>query len=142
MTAALCPSLRQSFFDHLQSGRPVDEVYFDLSQCSYMDSTFMGLLLIFHKALKDNNGHALVVLRPTEECRHLLNNLGVSKIIQIQETEIAFPTDLQLATREKAPTAELLLQAHQNLMELSEENKQRFALVEKTLKDAAEREGG
>ncbi len=51
----------------------------DLSQCSHMDSTFIGVLVVTHKNLVSKGGE-LKLVEPQEPARELFHLTGVSKI--------------------------------------------------------------
>jgi len=133
ITASFCPSVKEMVHNFLSTQGPIKNVYVDLSECSYMDSTFMGLLIYFHKLIRDQAGSSLFILKPTVECVNLLKNLGILRLITISTEELPFPEHLEPIQKIVAPSAEFLLHAHQNLMELSEENRTKFMVVEKML---------
>lgn len=142
ITASFCPSIKDNLQAILQENPNLEAVYIDLSQCDYMDSTFMGLLLILQKILKERSGRKLTILDPSEESLHLLDTLGISKVTEIRRNApVEFPSEMRAAQREAAPSAEFLLRAHQNLMELSDENRNKFAAAEKLLQEEIKRKG-
>jgi len=54
----------------------------DLSQCSHIDSTFIGVLVISHKELIKKGGE-LKLIEPLEPANELFHLTGVNKIINI-----------------------------------------------------------
>jgi len=141
VTAALCADLRARAFDRFQGEPPVQGMYVDLSECEYMDSTFMGLLVGFNKRLLKSAGKRIVLVRPSESCVGLLTGLGIASLITMTNDEVPFPEDLENVVRTQATSAELLLKAHENLMELSDENRQRFSTLHKVLSGQTGEEG-
>ena len=56
VTASLCPELKSKAFARLALKPSVQAVYFDLSTCEYMDSTFLGLIVGINKRFKASGG--------------------------------------------------------------------------------------
>lgn len=142
ITASFCPTIKEKVQEILDKGQTIESVVIDLSECTYMDSTFMGLILTFHKNLKEKFGKSVLITSPTEDSLKLLTNLGINKLITIENNPVPFPEKLSVVLPDVAPTAEFLLNAHQNLMEISEENRSKFSLVEKILKEEIKKKEG
>lgn len=102
----------------------------DLSQCTGMDSTFMGLLVGTAQSLSDAGG-CLTVVNPGAGNRRLLAMLGVDQVLQVVDS-CAVP-DLEFASIEsrgaadEAGRAEMVMRAHRHLAALSEANRSKFA---------------
>ena len=138
VTAALCADLRERIFSRFEESAPVKAVYVDLSGCDYMDSTFMGLLVGFSKRLARLGAARLVITKPTDAARGLLDGLGLTALVDIVDADLPFPEEMENVLRTKSANNELLLKAHENLMELSEENRKKFALLHEALKKSSE----
>ena len=67
-------------------------VYVDLSQCRYMDSTFIGLLVAIDKKLQKGSGGRLHVVQPSAECLDLLRQLGLQEFLVIEPRRRMPPT--------------------------------------------------
>ncbi|MCX7656729.1 MAG: STAS domain-containing protein [Treponemataceae bacterium] len=134
ITAALCADLREIVFSRLDSAPPVQDLYIDLSQCTYMDSTFMGLLVGFNKRLLRSAKHPITIVHPSDEARNLLAALGIVSLVKFVETAVEFPKNMIDIIQTKKAELELLLHAHENLMEISEENRKKFATLHGVLK--------
>jgi len=138
VTAALCADLRFIVFSRFDAAPTVSAMYVDLSACTYMDSTFMGLLVGFNKRLARTGAGKLKIVRPTTPARELLSGLGLLSLIEIVEEKVAFPADMDNVLKTQATGADLLLKAHENLMELSDENVKRFSTLHAVLKKQTE----
>jgi anti-anti-sigma regulatory factor len=141
ITATLCSDLKGIVYGRLDrsEGSFLKEIIMDLSQCDYMDSTFMGLIVGFNKKLIKISGNQIQILNPSLECLKLLKSLGIIKLLNIVESpekKIKF-TMAKLSKSEK-PTAELLLKAHEDLSELSPENEKKFSVLQSILKKQLE----
>ena len=134
ITAAVSTDLRELILDRLAKAPPPPFLGVDLSACDYMDSTFMGLLVGFHKRFRSLTGGALTVLRPTSECTKLLSGLGILKLMTVVTGETPTSPDTWIGLKSKQnPQAEILLNAHRNLSELSPENAKKFSTLETVL---------
>ena len=140
ITAAISTDLRELILDRLTKAPAPPLLAADLSECDYMDSTFMGLLVGFHKRYKVLTGRPLTILRPTPECTKLLTGLGILKLMTlVMGDEPASPvawTDLRAS---HSPTTEVLLNAHRNLSEISPENEKKFSALQSVLEQQLEK---
>jgi anti-anti-sigma factor len=77
----------RQFAEHaLASG--VAELRVDLRKCTYMDSTFLGTLLFLKRSV-DRRGHGqLVLVCPSDECRQILEQLGIDKACPVITEEM------------------------------------------------------
>ncbi len=105
----------------------------DLSSCSNMDSTFLGILVGLIGRLD-----RIELLNPCERVVDLVENLGVLDLVSVGKG--ANPFDGQLERAEstnagKRELAEASLEAHHTLMRLNPENVPRFKDVAKFLEE-------
>ncbi len=128
--ASLCYPLRERLLARLEESTDVPAVFVDLSECAYMDSTFIGLLVAVDRRLRRSSGGRLHILRPSRQCRDLLGQLGLQEILLIEpEGRPALPEMVELEKPAARPAAEFVLRAHEELMETSEEARKKFALL-------------
>ena len=128
----------------------------DLSGCTGMDSTFMGLLVGTSQRLK---GHTvagqpvagrtaagqtgrLVLVNPTEANLKLLHMLGVSDVVPVVSGSVLPALDFVTLTADPSlgpmQRMELVRRAHQNLVALNDANRVKFAaFLEKLEADLA-----
>ncbi len=106
-------------------------ILLDLSQCEYMDSTFLGILVGFYKKMKSCGSFSIV--KPSKEALGHLHSMGIDKIIDIQNNSRSFPSEMGLCGRQPTKDARAILSAHRNLMEISSQNTQKFAVLVKAL---------
>jgi anti-anti-sigma factor len=134
----------KQFIDDACETHPLKTVVLDLAECIGMDSTFMGVLAGLSGRLKKND-RALELINLSEKNANLLATLGVDRVLafyshshghQVPEPQAeSLPTD-RATKKEMAETA---LKAHENLVEISEENKPRFKRVIELLKEDVDR---
>lgn len=130
-TAEYCSDLNTGI-QEIATNTNISNIFFDVKDAEYVDSSFIGLILSTKKKF------------PTS-CVCLLNpNKNILEIFKIMGLESFIPTcedknkrcDNRLSTIDQKlehsiADIKLLLESHQELMATSQENKKRFALVEK-----------
>jgi hypothetical protein len=128
----------------------------DLSGCTGMDSTFMGLLVGTSQRLKGqaaagptvadptatNHHGRLVLVNPTEANLKLLAMLGVSDVVPVISGAVLPALDFVTLTADPGlgplQRMELIRRAHQNLIALNDANRAKFAtFLEKLEADLA-----
>jgi anti-anti-sigma factor len=140
VTAAVSTDLRELILGRLTQAPVPPVLAVDLSSCEYMDSTFMGLLVGFHKRYKALTGRKLTILRPSEDCIKLLNGLGILNLMELVTGEVPqAPSQWKSLRPVQAPNSEILLHAHRNLSELSAENAQKFSALQSVLEQELEK---
>ena len=137
VTASRCPELKGRIFSRLDKAPVPAAVYFDLSDCEYMDSTFLGLIVGVNKRFKALARKSVTVLHSNSTCMGLLRTIGVTRLVDISDEDVELPRDMEEIGPSPRATAEFILDAHENLSELSEENRNRFAGLTKILRDSA-----
>ncbi len=140
ITANACPELKARVFNRLDAKPAVEDVIIDLSSCEYMDSTFMGLIVGFNKRFMRFSERPIRLAGLSETCMKLLKTIGIVRLVTIEDEVPAFPEPLERLSAESKAGAGLVLRAHEELMELSEENERRFSALRDVLKGAAEAE--
>jgi anti-anti-sigma regulatory factor len=108
-----------------------EKVCIDLTSCTGMDSTFMGVLaMIGLKARKV--GGIVEIVNADANNRHLLIGLGLEKLfVFIDRQETMENVDWQQSESEKdrLTTAETVVEAHQTLMDVDQNNIPKFEKV-------------
>jgi len=64
----------------------------------------------------------------------LLKTIGILRIVHLSEEAYSAPASLENIVSTRKATANFLLNAHENLMEISEENEKRFAALRSVLR--------
>jgi anti-anti-sigma factor len=134
----------KQFLAEITSKQPVSTVVLDLAECVGMDSTFMGVLAGLSGRLKQN-GQTLELINLSDKNTQLLATLGVDQVIAHyshshgHELPGRLTQSLPTAAATKKDLAETALQAHETLVELSEENRPRFKRVIEYLKADVDR---
>ncbi len=134
----------KQFIAKVAAQQLISTIVIDLKECIGMDSTFMGVLAGLAGRLKKTN-QALELINLSEKNAQLLKTLGVDRVLSFyqndhghqlaaNETE-AIPAN-QASTKEMAETT---LQAHEKLVQISEENLPKFKQVIELLKEDVDR---
>jgi anti-anti-sigma regulatory factor len=129
------PALRQFGLQAVERG--CREVVCDLADCQGMDSTFTGVLAQIGLDLKRQEGGALIMRGMNAKVEKNLRTLGLDRIAVFRPAEAppAEPSDMTLRPLEVAATPDkTILDAHQTLSGVSEENRLRFRNVIEYLK--------
>jgi sigma-B regulation protein RsbU (phosphoserine phosphatase) len=125
-TWPLAPAVREMVIQG--KSRSADPLHIDLAECEAMDSTILGLLL--------QNATELVLHQPSSRVVAQLHEMGVLALFNISHDICVTPETAMAisSTSSQQACSELILSAHEALMEASVSNRQRFKDVVNTLK--------
>ena len=108
------------------------EIVLDLTECSLMDSTFLGVLagagMKCDNARREGNRCVIELFHPTERILELLDNLGVLSLFTILQEAPQLGAFQRI---DECPATRLelnrtCLEAHKTLMNTSPDNERRF----------------
>lgn len=111
------------------------EFVLDLTDCTTMDSTFLGglagIVLSFPQRQQASSKVSLHLLNPSPRISDLLDGLGISHLFPVRKEANPVENDFQSPSPQAvAPSKEEIstacLEAHQNLMAVNPENIPRF----------------
>ena len=111
------------------------DVVLDLSTCEYLDSTFLGCLVLLHQRAAAHPG-TFVVFADESTRERLLRQVGLDRLLCFVE---ALPpctgeaVSLEVPTLERMEFCEHLLESHEKLAELGGPTAQTFASIAKQL---------
>lgn len=135
------PSLK-NFGENIVPGA-FSKITFDMSECAWMDSTFMGTLAMLGlKAIKA--GISVEMHNMDFKNRELIKDLGIEGLFKFENSVVSPPdsanwTNIASAKASEKNTAETILEAHETLVEVDDSNIQRFGnvieMVKKDLED-------
>jgi anti-sigma B factor antagonist len=119
----------------------------DLDACTYLDSTFLGILLGLGLKLKEAGSGLLHILNANPRNLELLKNLGLDRLINIEglsakngaaklngvkESQLE---EMPCPVPTRAEAAPTILEAHENLMEFDPRNVPKFKDVVEFLRE-------
>lgn len=114
------------------------ELVLDLMHCVGMDSTFMGVIAGLSFRCKQENRGKVILVNLSEKSLKLIRTLGLNHLVDYYMVEDLPEAYVALLAPEAAPSevapdsmskeehARMMLQSHENLSGLSEENRARF----------------
>lgn len=135
----------RDFFSHVtQAGKR--RFIIDFGDCTSMDSTFLGIIAGAALDLRRADPPGSVVLcRLGARNLELVRNLGLHRLMTVDSGDRSMDFD-KSATRLETPSgkaelenAKLVLEAHENLIEADERNRNKFQDVVSFLKNQVER---
>lgn len=133
ITAALCPELKAKIQPFLLPDSRISALRLDLSDCDYMDSTFLGLIIYLSKMMKNAGLGAPSVHMTSEQCMSLFRTMGMLKMLEFSDQPCSRPAQPESLSTQVDITATFLLEAHRELTMLSSENEERFRSLTKAL---------
>ena len=128
-TARGCLPIR-AYLESLAPGN-VDAVYFNMADAQTIDSTFAGFLLDTLQKLKSRDD-AFYLVSPSDGVMRTLETMGVTRMIEQVDTMPAPQGDwaaLPMDVDSKELLREVIIEAHEHLMSLSDENRRVFGPV-------------
>ena len=90
----------------------------DLRHCRYMDSTFLGTLLFLKRLIERRETGSFALISPSPQCRQLLRQMGLEKILAAIDAEELAPNDwieLKSGSGDLTEFKRNVVQAHQEL---------------------------
>ena len=141
------PSLRH-VFEMTRNLVPEPRYIVDLAGCTTMDSTFLGTLASIGLHQRKQLGSATVVTNIQDHVRNLLHLLGLHHILELRGIPQGGASAAKNGDFEEAPNPEIskvdrlvmMIEAHENLIDLDTQNEVRFEGVLRSLRDSLERE--
>jgi len=118
----------------------------DLSECTLMDSTFLGVLAGFGLKMSGASGdqrnwRSIELLDPNPRISELLENLGVAHLFKVVNEDTALPKEVaahalpETADPTRDEVKRTCLEAHETLMKIDPANIPKFKEVAQFLAD-------
>ena len=131
-----CVSL-DDFLDKMLKEKVFKDVIIDLSDASWLDSTNLGLLAKISRYTLSNYDKKPILYSTDEDINQLLDNMGFNNffnIINKLEKKNLDYNELESLKACRQGMKKIILEAHENLIELSDENKKRFKNIVNVLR--------
>jgi len=142
--------LRQFALEKIDEGQEVFVI--DLGPCQGMDSTFLGMLAGIGLRLRQKGPTACIhIVNINAHNMELLQTLGLDRLFLINTDAPAFPSDTEYHhlpdtditqlrnPLDKDETADLMIEAHDNLVRIDQRNTPRFKELARFLRETVER---
>lgn len=116
----------------------INHIVIDLSQCTGMDSTFMGTMAGIAMKLMKQSGGKLEVAKPGDKNRQSLEDLGLDVLMSIDPEDAEWQNQIEdiecklspcEVPTEKVNKATHVLDAHKKLCDADENNQRKFGTV-------------
>lgn len=126
----------------LDQGKAV--LIIDLEQCVGMDSTFMGMLAGISQRLQKESGRKVILTGVSKKLNHLMTTLGINRLVDIQgelpPVSSGDLEDLEPSGESPLDSANTMLEAHETLVEIDDDNRLRFQDVLDYLREDIQRQ--
>ena len=136
VTARFCAQLKEFASEHLQEGQTITDAYLEMKDCTYMDSTFIGVIAGINKQLKKKLGKKLHIQNVQKVCKDLFDSMSLSSLLDFMDKPVEFPVLDESNEYGNLTKPEDIIEAHENLIELSDENKKKFSLLNQILNES------
>ena len=122
------------------AAEPFSGLTIDLEECTWMDSTFMGMLAMLGLNAK-KKGVPAEIVNASEQNEKLLCGLGLKKVFEFKSGPSSAGDDVPAASNDTSDEgrARNVLDAHQTLMDIDEGNVQKFERVVEFVKKDIDR---
>lgn len=112
----------------------------DLSETTYIDSTFLGLIAKYTMKFKNDFNEYLSILNPTNEVLTALKQTGILNFVVIlNEDIIVNGTKIEKKDFKSSNIAKHILEMHEILSDLNEKNKKVFSDVVNKMREVVEK---
>ena len=124
----LCSAIEE-YFKGMFSNPEFESVTVDLCEADGMDSTTLGLLAKLALQSRDQYGLQPVVYSCSHGINRLLESMGVGKLFDIRAEHLCSGediTDIPAVSEDPEAVRIKVLEAHKVLMDISDDNRERF----------------
>lgn len=136
----------KKFVHQVISTESANRILVDMSDCSGMDSTFMGVLAGLSCHVKNHAGFQFKLINLSDKNQKLLITLGVDRVVdyslsttgeeqQLMTQQSAGSQALEADFKNKLDAAKTTLEAHETLVDINPENYDKFKSVLEFLRD-------
>jgi anti-anti-sigma regulatory factor len=113
-------------------------LYFDLSEAVHLDSSFIGLIVMFDKKLSKSGKGELYILNPSTKVLEIISSMDLTDVLKITNIDVHIIgkyKDVQANIQKDIVELKLLIEAHSSLIQTGGRNKELFASLERTLRE-------
>jgi anti-anti-sigma factor len=139
------PPMKQ-FIHQVINNRTADTILIEMSRCTGMDSTFMGVIAGIACCVKSKPHLNFELVNVSERNKKLMSTLGVDRVVNYSMTTTPEQSDLlsqlgvdnqtlEAGPSDKLEAAKTTLEAHETLVDIHPENFQKFKSVLEYLQD-------
>ena len=117
------------YFDHIFSDPKLESVLVDLCEADGIDSTTLGLLAKLALRFRKQHDINPVIYSSNPGINRLLHSMAFGRIFDIREEACDNPdciAEIPSAAADETAAREKVIEAHRVLMDMSDENRERF----------------
>ncbi len=133
-----CATFDEFLENHFAAGG-CPKIILDLSDTIWMDSTVLGLIAKISRHTIAKYNTKPLIYSTNEDLNLLLKNMGFDNYFHVVERPEHITDDLkelEIVTKSSLEMKKIMLEAHESLIELSEDNKKKFSNVVAILKSS------
>lgn len=126
------------FIERLIHNESIKDVLIDLSKATYIDSTNLGLLVEIARRWLQKYNKKPTIISINKKINELIDNIGVDRVFIVIKNPETFVGELQEIPgidQDEREKARMILQAHKNIMAISDANTSLFKDVVETLEN-------
>lgn len=131
-----CGPIKDFATKHITEKDIITDVYLDMKECNYMDSTFIGVIAGINKQLRKKWKKSIQLQNTNKACMDLLDDMSLSPLLVFLSEAISFPTEATKVDDNILISKIDIAEAHEELTELSDDNKKKFGLLAKILRES------
>ncbi|MCP4179381.1 MAG: STAS domain-containing protein [bacterium] len=120
------------------SAELIKNIFIDLGECTWMDSTFMGTLAIIGLKAKNSNVH-VEIINSDRKNLDLLKELGIDTLFVFNNCFDSCENKWNCLVDGSEDIAQTVLNAHEALIEIDESNTPKFSKVVELIKEDLEK---
>lgn len=126
-----CAAFKE-FVDELIKNQSYEEIYIDLSETEYLDSTSLGILAKMAEYMLEKKNKKAVIYSVKPDINKLLESVGFQSVFDIDSADKITPQNYFLledkqVTKDKL--SDILLDSHKSLMGMNDTNRKTFSDV-------------
>ena len=138
----ISPPMKQ-FIHQVMEQHNAEQILIDMTNCTGMDSTFMGVVAGLACLIKSKPNYTFKLVNLSEKNQKLLTTLGVDRVVDYTLSENNAETcqhcgatqTLKTDLTDKLEAAKTTLEAHETLVKINPENLPKFKSVLEFLED-------
>lgn len=130
-----CASL-DVLFHKVTEQDQVDKFVVDLRQATYLDSTSLGMIARMARYMRKKSDDKLVLISIDKDVNQILNSVQFGSVANIVDKWKNLPEkyfETSLITKPIQSLREMIIQSHQELSQINEDNRKKFAAVIESL---------
>ncbi|MGM0444123.1 MAG: STAS domain-containing protein [Fibrobacterota bacterium] len=125
----------EEFINTLAEKEEVENVVIDMRDCTYIDSTDLGILarIAIYQSKKVYAPQPVIVYRKGSDIQSILEDIGFSRVFRLVDSleigDINFQSIENTGMKDELKMAKLMVDAHERLVDVDRKNTEKFGTV-------------